>query len=71
MSGVRVVKVCDLDVSAFSLKAPVKASTKTRESSATGPMIQTEEVTYTMEEGQIEFLCTAEHADKIHAIDDA
>ena len=67
----KVVKIEELDVSKVQLESPLEIDSKTRLCKIRSPtMVQTSELTYTMENKKIEILCSPAHADVIHEVDD-
>jgi hypothetical protein len=66
----QVVKMSTLQAADVTINAPEKVTSNTRFSTVECPMIQTDELTFNHDNGTIEILCSAEHADKIHQIDD-
>lgn len=67
----KVVKIEELDVSKVQLESPLEIDSKTRLCKIRSPtMVQTAELTYTMENRKIEILCNPAHADVIHEVDD-
>lgn len=66
----KVVKLCELGTPDVLLSVPEKVEAKLRFSKSETPLMQTCELTYSYENDNLEFLCTTEHADVIHEIDD-
>ncbi len=66
----KVVKLSELGTPDVLLSVPEKIEAKLRFSKSDAPLMQTCELTYSYENDNLELLCTTEHADVIHEIDD-
>jgi hypothetical protein len=65
----KIFKIQDFQPDVVSLTCPTKKTNNTRFSDSNLPMLQTCEMTYSYDGANIEILCTPDHADIIHTLD--
>lgn len=65
-----VLHLAEFDTSIINIISPEKTDNKMRISNVICPLLQTSNLTYTYDGSDITVLCSDEHANKIHDIDD-